>query len=85
MSWNLPNVGSGSSSINTSGFVNLSTNVTAGNATFTVPSSFNQDGQTFTFVRFIVNGVNQTASANSITVSVVGNTDVEALYGAFGF
>lgn len=78
------NSSSTSTTLNTSSFTTLYSNITGTNSfSITAPSSFTQSGTTFTFTRFIVNGVNQPLGQTTYSANVSAATDVLVVYGAF--
>lgn len=76
---------SGTINLNSSTFTNLRTDVPEGaEAAMNASSSFTFGGQTFTFVRWKVNGVNQPLNDTVVVTSnITGNIDFEAEYAAF--
>ncbi len=77
---------SGTTTITTMGLTTLTSSVPEnGDFTIFVPSSVNYNGETYTFMSWVVNGVNQPQGENLYSISSVqGNLTLQAVYETFG-
>jgi hypothetical protein len=74
-----------SRAVQTNGITILDSAINEGTSvTISAPSSVNFDGNPYTFIRWRVNGVNQSDGVTSITRTINANTFFEPVYEPFG-
>lgn len=72
-----------STTLNTSSFTTLYSVTGTNSLSISAPSSFTQSGTTFTFTRFVVNGVNQPLNQTTFSANVTAATDILIIYAPF--